>query len=92
MWETIIDLQCFCAVPFNQIKTIFSIIWEFLQLVKLNLLSCFSFSILNRSAKFMLFLLQLDGGGVASGGLRELIPCIARTAVAVGVDGIFMEV
>ncbi|XP_042431114.1 2-dehydro-3-deoxyphosphooctonate aldolase 1 isoform X1 [Zingiber officinale] len=34
----------------------------------------------------------LDGGGVASGGLRELIPCIARTAVAVGVDGIFMEV
>ncbi|KAH0852389.1 hypothetical protein HID58_094053 [Brassica napus] len=32
------------------------------------------------------------GGGVASGGLRELIPCIARTAVAVGVDGIFMEV
>jgi 3-deoxy-D-manno-octulosonic acid (KDO) 8-phosphate synthase len=29
----------------------------------------------------------LDGGG-----LRELIPCIARTAVAVGVDGIFMEV
>jgi hypothetical protein len=36
--------------------------------------------------------LQLDGGGVASGGLRELIPCIARTAVAVGVDGIFMEV
>ena len=37
-------------------------------------------------------LLQLEGGGVASGGLRELIPCIARTAVAVGVDGIFMEV
>ncbi|KAH1156042.1 hypothetical protein GLYMA_18G248300v4 [Glycine max] len=35
---------------------------------------------------------MLDGGGVASGGLRELIPCIARTAVAVGVDGIFMEV
>ncbi|EEC69018.1 hypothetical protein OsI_37813 [Oryza sativa Indica Group] len=26
------------------------------------------------------------------GGLRELIPCIARTSVAVGVDGIFMEV
>ncbi|KAM5586867.1 2-dehydro-3-deoxyphosphooctonate aldolase 1 [Rosa sericea] len=35
---------------------------------------------------------KLDDGGVASGGLRELIPCIARTAVAVGVDGIFMEV
>ncbi|GAB2243639.1 hypothetical protein Droror1_Dr00023767 [Drosera rotundifolia] len=35
---------------------------------------------------------QLEGGGVASGGFRELIPCIARTAVAVGVDGIFMEV
>ncbi|XP_062111847.1 2-dehydro-3-deoxyphosphooctonate aldolase isoform X2 [Humulus lupulus] len=34
----------------------------------------------------------LAGGGVASGGLRELIPCIARTAVAVGVDGVFMEV
>uniref|UniRef100_A0A7N2LLT0 3-deoxy-8-phosphooctulonate synthase n=1 Tax=Quercus lobata TaxID=97700 RepID=A0A7N2LLT0_QUELO len=29
---------------------------------------------------------------VASGGLCELIPCIARTAVVVGVDGIFMEV
>ncbi|KAG2615337.1 hypothetical protein PVAP13_3NG063300 [Panicum virgatum] len=35
---------------------------------------------------------KLDGGGVASGGFRELIPCIARTSVAVGVDGIFMEV
>ncbi|GKA49585.1 2-dehydro-3-deoxyphosphooctonate aldolase 1 isoform X1 [Tanacetum coccineum] len=35
---------------------------------------------------------MLEGGGVASGGLRELIPCIARTAVAVGVDGLFMEV
>ncbi|EFH69162.1 ATKDSA2 [Arabidopsis lyrata subsp. lyrata] len=35
---------------------------------------------------------KLDGGGVASGGLRELIPCVARTAVAVGVNGIFMEV
>ncbi|GAA0160914.1 aldolase [Lithospermum erythrorhizon] len=35
---------------------------------------------------------KLEGGGVASGGLRELIPCIARTAVAVGVNGIFMEV
>ena len=29
---------------------------------------------------------------MASGGLRELIPCVARTCVAVGVDGIFMEV
>ncbi|KAK6947199.1 DAHP synthetase I/KDSA [Dillenia turbinata] len=35
---------------------------------------------------------KLEGGGIASGGLRELIPCIARTCVAVGVDGIFMEV
>ncbi|XLR08133.1 hypothetical protein S83_036077, partial [Arachis hypogaea] len=34
---------------------------------------------------------KLDGGGVASGGLRELIPCIVRAAVAIGVDGIFME-
>jgi 3-deoxy-D-manno-octulosonic acid (KDO) 8-phosphate synthase len=33
-----------------------------------------------------------QGGGVASGGLRDLIPTIARTAVAVGIDGIFMEV
>lgn len=33
-----------------------------------------------------------QGGGVASGGLRELIPTVARTAVAVGVDGIFLEV
>ncbi|KAG9143890.1 hypothetical protein Leryth_016095 [Lithospermum erythrorhizon] len=35
---------------------------------------------------------KLEGGGVASGGLGELIPCISRTAVAVGVNGIFMEV
>lgn len=34
----------------------------------------------------------LDGGGVASGGLRDLIPTIARTCVATGLDGIFMEV
>lgn len=33
-----------------------------------------------------------SSGGVASGGLRELIPCVSRTCVAVGVDGIFMEV
>lgn len=31
-------------------------------------------------------------GGVASGGLRNMIPTIARTCAAVGVDGIFMEV
>ena len=29
---------------------------------------------------------------MASGGLRELIPTIARTAVVCGVQGIFMEV
>ena len=34
----------------------------------------------------------LEGVGVASGGLRELIPAVARTAVAVGCQGIFMEV
>lgn len=34
----------------------------------------------------------LAGGGVASGGLRELIPTVARTAVVCGVQGIFMEV
>ena len=32
------------------------------------------------------------GGVVSSGGLRNLIPTIARTCVATGVDGIFMEV
>ena len=37
-------------------------------------------------------LLRVQGGGVASGGMRELIPTVARTAVAAGVDGIFMEV
>lgn len=40
----------------------------------------------------MMLLFRRQGGGVASGGLRDLIPTIARTAVAVGVDGIFMEV
>eukprot|EP00218_Dolichomastix_sp_CCMP3274_P013064 CAMPEP_0170143338 /NCGR_PEP_ID=MMETSP0033_2-20121228/10370_1 /TAXON_ID=195969 /ORGANISM="Dolichomastix tenuilepis, Strain CCMP3274" /LENGTH=296 /DNA_ID=CAMNT_0010379785 /DNA_START=23 /DNA_END=913 /DNA_ORIENTATION=+ len=34
----------------------------------------------------------LEGGGVASGGLRELIPTVARTCVACGLEGIFMEV
>ena len=34
----------------------------------------------------------LQAGCVASGGLRDLIPTVARAAVAVGVDGIFMEV
>lgn len=29
---------------------------------------------------------------MASGGLREMIPAIARVAVAVGVEGLFMEV
>ena len=42
--------------------------------------------------------LQQPGGRVgadgerSAGGLRELIPTVARTAVAVGVDGLFMEV
>lgn len=34
----------------------------------------------------------LAGGGVASGGLRDLIPTVARTCVATGVHGLFMEV
>ncbi len=34
----------------------------------------------------------LVSGGVASGGLREMIPCVARACAAVGVDGLFMEV
>lgn len=32
------------------------------------------------------------GGAISAGGLRHLIPAVARTAVAVGVDGIFLEV
>ena len=42
--------------------------------------------------------LQLPGcrvdaaGDVCAGGHRELIPAIARTAAAVGVDGLFMEI
>lgn len=35
---------------------------------------------------------KLEEGGVASGGLRDLIPTVARACVGVGVDGIFMEV
>ena len=36
---------------------------------------------------------QLPGGGAGcSGGQREFVPCLARAAVAAGVDGIFMEV
>ena len=36
--------------------------------------------------------LPIGEGGVASGGLRDMIPSIARTCAAVGVDGLFMEV
>ena len=36
---------------------------------------------------------QLPGGAVtASGGQSQLIPCLARAAVAVGIDGLFLEV
>ncbi len=36
---------------------------------------------------------QLPGGaGTASGGERQMVPYLARAAVAAGVDGIFMEV
>lgn len=36
---------------------------------------------------------QLPGGaGTSSGGQREFVPILARSAVAAGVDGIFMEV
>jgi len=35
---------------------------------------------------------QLPGGqGASSGGQREFVPVLARAAVAVGIDGIFME-
>lgn len=34
----------------------------------------------------------LETGGVGSGGLRHLIPTIARMCVACGVDGLFIEV
>lgn len=36
---------------------------------------------------------QLPGGmGTASGGQRDMVPYLARAAVAAGVDGVFMEV
>ena len=35
---------------------------------------------------------NVQGGAVASGGLRDLIPAVARACIAVGLDGIFMEV
>jgi 2-dehydro-3-deoxyphosphooctonate aldolase (KDO 8-P synthase) len=36
---------------------------------------------------------QLPGGtGTASGGERNMVPYLARAAVAAGVDGIFLEV
>ena len=36
---------------------------------------------------------QLPGGaGRASGGDRRMVPCLARAAVAAGVDGLFLEV
>ena len=35
---------------------------------------------------------QLPGGGAVSGGEREFIPLLARSAVAAGIDGLSMEV
>ena len=36
---------------------------------------------------------QLPGGaGASSGGQREFIPALARAAMAVGIDGLFLEV
>jgi 2-dehydro-3-deoxyphosphooctonate aldolase (KDO 8-P synthase) len=36
---------------------------------------------------------QLPGGaGTSSGGQREMVPFLTRAAVAVGVDGLFLEV
>jgi 2-dehydro-3-deoxyphosphooctonate aldolase (KDO 8-P synthase) len=36
---------------------------------------------------------QLPGGaGSCSGGQREFVGCLARAAVAAGVDGVFMEI
>jgi 2-dehydro-3-deoxyphosphooctonate aldolase (KDO 8-P synthase) len=35
---------------------------------------------------------QPSGQGAASGGQREMIPVLARAAVAVGIDGLFMEI
>jgi len=57
-----------------------------------NKFSILSYICVENSYFHLTLVYQLEGGGVASGGLRELIPCIARTCVAVGVDGIFMEV
>lgn len=34
---------------------------------------------------------QPGGNGATSGGQREMVPVLARAAVAVGVDGVFME-
>lgn len=35
---------------------------------------------------------QLPGGGIVTGGDRKHIPVLARSAVAAGIDGLFMEV
>lgn len=34
---------------------------------------------------------QPGGNGTSSGGQREFVPVLARAAVAVGIDGLFME-
>src|SRR5207342_2911632 len=35
---------------------------------------------------------QLPGGqGTSSGGVREMVPVLARAAIAVGIAGVFME-
>jgi 2-dehydro-3-deoxyphosphooctonate aldolase (KDO 8-P synthase) len=56
-----------------------------------------SFPILRRTGYPVIFdathSVQLPGGaGKASGGDREMVPCLARAAVAAGIDGLFFEV
>lgn len=34
---------------------------------------------------------SMGGAGGSSGGSREFVPCLARAAVAVGIDGVFIE-
>jgi 2-dehydro-3-deoxyphosphooctonate aldolase (KDO 8-P synthase) len=56
-----------------------------------------SFPILRKTGYPVIFdathSVQLPGGaGSASGGDREMVPCLARAAVAAGIDGLFFEV
>ena len=90
-----LELGCFSLMLFVAVFLSCSIFMRFLLVLVLS--NCCSMQIFIYHSFYLSDELlppfrSVGWWSVASGGFCELIPCIARTAVVVGVDGIFMEV